>query len=224
MGTPKYPRRPLRYNFPSKPERLNLPTFHRPAWIIHASKASSVGPVTHPTAPKLMRIVGGKFAGRDLTSPADFRVRPTAEQVRAAVLDALGPDLPGARVLDLFAGTGALGLEAISRGARSADFVEFRPASLHALKANIVALKLRDRTRIFKRDAVQFAAALGENNYDLAFVDPPYESRQLDLVIRSWEATHFSRILVAEHARTHALPPGAWRQAFDETVVTAYRS
>ena len=170
-----------------------------------------------------MRIVGGKFAGRDLTSPADFRVRPTAEHVRSAVLDALGPELDGARVLDLFAGTGALGLEAISRGARSADFVEFRPASLHALKANVVKLKLREKTRIFKRDAVQFAAALGENSYDVVFVDPPYESRQLDRVIRSWEATRFSRILVAEHARTHKVPPGAWRQMFEETTVTVYR-
>jgi 16S rRNA (guanine966-N2)-methyltransferase len=171
-----------------------------------------------------VRIVGGKFAGRDLTSPADFRVRPTAEHVRSAVLDALEPELEGARVLDLFAGTGALGLEAISRGARSADFVEFRPASLHALKANVVALKLRDKTRIFKRDAVQFAAALGEDSYDLAFVDPPYESRQLDLVIRAWEATHFSRILVAEHARNHKLAAGAWRQVFEETSVTVYRA
>jgi 16S rRNA (guanine966-N2)-methyltransferase len=170
-----------------------------------------------------VRIVGGKFAGRDLTSPADFRVRPTAEHVRSAVLDALEPELEGARVLDLFAGTGALGLEAISRGARSADFVEFRPASLHALKANVVKLKLREKTRIFKRDAVQFAAALGEHSYDLVFVDPPYESRQLDLVIRSWEATRFSRILVAEHARTHKVPAGAWRQMFEETTVTVYR-
>ena len=170
-----------------------------------------------------MRIVGGRFAGRDLTSPADFRVRPTAEHVRSAVLNALQADLPDARILDLFAGTGALGLEALSRGARSADFVEFRPASLHALRANVAALKLRDKTRIFKRDAVQFAAALGADSYDVAFVDPPYESRQLDLVIKSWQATSFSRVLVAEHARTHHVPSGAWRQTFDDTVVPAYR-
>ena len=88
-----------------------------------------------------VRIVGGRHAGRDLTSPNDRRVRPTAEHVRAAWLDLLAPDLPGARVLDLFAGTGALGLEALSRGAASADFVETRPSSLHALKANVVALR-----------------------------------------------------------------------------------
>ena len=132
--------------------------------------------------------------------------------------------MPNARVLDLFAGTGALGLEAISRGARSADFVEFRPASLHALRANVAALKLRERTRIFKKDAVQFAAALAADSYDIAFVDPPYESRQLDLVIVSWNATGFSKILVAEHARTHAIPAGAWRRAFDDTLITIYRN
>jgi 16S rRNA (guanine966-N2)-methyltransferase len=171
-----------------------------------------------------MRIVGGKFAGRDLTSPNDFRVRPTAEHVRAAILDLVAADVPGARVLDLFAGTGALGLEAYSRGARSVDFVETRPASLHALKANVVALRARETTRIFKRDALPFAAMLGAGAYDLAFVDPPYGSRMLDRVIESWEAKGFARVLVAEHARTHELPPGGRRWVFEETAVTIYRA
>jgi 16S rRNA (guanine966-N2)-methyltransferase len=169
-----------------------------------------------------VRIVGGKFAGRDLTSPNDFRVRPTAEHVRAALLDLLASDVVGARVLDLFAGTGALGLEAISRGARSADFVETRPASLHALRANIAALRLRDRTRVFKRDALPFAAALEADSYDVAFVDPPYGSRMLDRVIEGWRERGFSRILAVEHARTHELPPGGRRRMFDETAVTIY--
>ncbi|NUO62898.1 MAG: methyltransferase [Gemmatimonadaceae bacterium] len=171
-----------------------------------------------------MRIIGGRLAGRDLVSPNDFRVRPTAEHVRAALLDMLAPDLPGARVLDLFAGTGALGIEALSRGARSADFVETRPASLHALKANVVALRVRERTRIFKRDALPFAAALGEGSYDLAFVDPPYGSRMLDRVIESWLGTKFARLLVAEHAAEHALPPGGERRDFEQTAVTIYRA
>ncbi len=170
-----------------------------------------------------MRIVGGKFAGRDLTSPNDFRVRPTAEHVRAAWLDALAGDLPSARVLDLFAGTGALGLEALSRGAVSCDFVETRPASLHALRANVAALRVRERTRIFKRDALPFAAALTEGAYELAFVDPPYESRMLDRVIETWAATGFARVLSVEHARTHELPSGGVRRVFDETAVTIYR-
>jgi 16S rRNA (guanine966-N2)-methyltransferase len=170
-----------------------------------------------------VRIVGGTFAGWDLTSPNDFRVRPSAEHVRVALLDMLGTDVTNARVLDLFAGTGALGLEAISRGARSADFVEFRPASLHALRANVAALRLRDRTRIFKRDALPFAAALAPDAYDIVFVDPPYGSRMLDRVLDNWRGRGFSRILAVEHARTHDLPKGAHRRVFEDTAVTIYR-
>ncbi len=171
-----------------------------------------------------MRIVAGTFAGRDLLSPSDSRIRPTAEHVRAGLLDMLSADLPNARVLDLFAGTGALGLEAISRGARSADFVEFRPGSLHALKANIAALRLLKRTRVFKRDALPFAGALTAGSYDIAFVDPPYESRMLDRVIERWNATRFSRVLAVEHARAHRLPPGADTRMFGDTAITIYRS
>ena len=169
-----------------------------------------------------MRIVGGRFAGRDLTSPTDFRVRPTAEHVRAALLDWLGADVPNARVLDLFAGTGALGLEAISRGASSADFVEIRPASLHALRANVAALRLRKRTRIFKRDALPFAARLAADSYDLAFADPPYGSRMLDRLLETWQETHFSRLLAVEHERTHELPRGLYRRTFEDRAFTIY--
>lgn len=169
-----------------------------------------------------MRIVGGKFAGRDLASPGDFRVRPTAELVRAAMLNRLAPVLSGTRVLDLFAGTGALGLEALSRGAARADFVETRPSSLHALKANILRLRVRERVRVFKKDALPFAAGLRERSYDIAFVDPPYESRMLDRVIEGWQRTRFSTILVAEHASSHPLPPGAELARFGDTSVSYY--
>ncbi|GAC1516750.1 MAG: 16S rRNA (guanine(966)-N(2))-methyltransferase RsmD [Gemmatimonadaceae bacterium] len=171
-----------------------------------------------------MRVVKGKFAGRDLTSPNDFRVRPTAEHVRAALLDVLAVDIAAARVLDLFAGTGALGLEALSRGARSADFVETRPSSLHALRANIALLRVRERTRVFKRDALPFAAALRADSYDIAFVDPPYGSRMLDRVIESWQERRFSRILAVEHAESHDVPPTAERRRFDETAISIYRT
>ncbi len=170
-----------------------------------------------------MRIVGGRFAGKPLTSPNDFRVRPTAEEVRGAVLARLTLDLPGASVLDLFAGTGALGIEAISRGARRCDFVETRPASIHALKANVVALGLRPQTRLFKKDALPFAAALSRDAYDLAFVDPPYGSRMLDHVISAWVRSGFARVLVAEHARAHVLPVGAETLTVGDTAVTIYR-
>jgi 16S rRNA (guanine966-N2)-methyltransferase len=169
-----------------------------------------------------MRIVGGKFAGRNLTSPNDFRVRPTGEQVRAAMVGMLGAELQDARILDLFAGTGALGLEAMSRGARYADFLEIRPSSLHALKANIAALGVQKKTRVFKRDALPYAAALPAGSYDIVFVDPPYNSKMLDRLIETWQAVPFARIFAAEHAAGHVLPPGGRRRLFDDTAVTIY--
>jgi 16S rRNA (guanine966-N2)-methyltransferase len=170
-----------------------------------------------------MRIVGGRWAGRDLASPRDFRVRPTAELVRAELMDTLAPELKGARVADLFAGTGALGLEALSRGAWRADFVETRPESLRALKRNIARLGARDRTRVFPHDALPWAARCAFDQYDVAFVDPPYESRMLDRVLDTWRATGFARVLAAEHAPGHPLPPGERRLEWEHGAVTLYR-
>jgi 16S rRNA (guanine966-N2)-methyltransferase len=171
-----------------------------------------------------MRIVAGRFAGRHLTSPPDRRVRPTAEAVRDAWLELLTDELPGARVLDLFAGTGALGLEALSRGARSADFVETRPSSLHALRANVAALRVRERCRVFKHDALPFAGALEPASYDVAFADPPYESRMLDRLVEGWLRTPFAQVLSVEHAATHPLPAGGERHVWEDTAVTLYRA
>lgn len=170
-----------------------------------------------------MRIVGGKYGGRDLLSPSDFRVRPTAEPVRAALLDMLAADIKDASVIEFFAGTGAIGLEAISRGARRCDFIETRPSSLHALKANVALLRMKTRTRIFKKDAVPFAAQLNEDAYDIAFADPPYGSKMLDHVIKAWKEKRFSRILAVEHERTHSLPKGDETRTFDDTTITIYR-
>jgi len=171
-----------------------------------------------------MRIVAGKYAGRKLTSPQDQRVRPTAEPVRDALMHLLRTELAGARVLDLFAGTGALGLEAISRGAAGADFVEFRPDSLHALKANVAALGLQKSTRIFKKDAIPFVEALDSGSYDIAFADPPYGTKMLDRVVASWQKVKFAKLLVAEHEKDHKLPRGADRRVFEDTAVTIYRT
>lgn len=171
-----------------------------------------------------MRILEGRWAGRHLTSPADRRVRPTAEAVRASWVEALEADFQGGRVVDLFAGTGALGLEALSRGARYADFVETRPASLHALKANLAALRVRDRTRLFRKDALGFAHVLEAGSYAVAFADPPYDSRMLDRLIDIWMENRFAGVLSVEHALAHELPPADHRIRFEETVVSIYRN
>lgn len=172
-----------------------------------------------------MRIVAGRFAGRNLTSPSG-RVRPTAERTRDLWMEWLAPDLQGARVLDLFSGTGAVGLEALSRGARSVDFVENGASALHALRANIKALKVRGKVRLFRKDAIQFVEAMPGLDlppYDVALADPPWTSRAADRLVSFWQDHPFSRVLAVETAPDHALPPGGTRRLLGEAAVTVYR-
>jgi 16S rRNA (guanine966-N2)-methyltransferase len=166
-----------------------------------------------------VRIIAGRWAGHVLTSPGG-RVRPTAENIRELCLALVRAELDGARVLDLFAGTGALGLEALSRGAGSCDFVENGPAALHSLKANVAALRVRDRTRIFDRDAIPFVRRLDAGVYDIAFADPPYGSQKLDRVVERWREAAFARVLCLEHAPDHVLPLKGLTRRIEETAVT----
>ncbi len=171
-----------------------------------------------------MRILKGKHAGRRLTSPAG-QVRPTPEGVRDRCVSLVEEDLREARVLDLFAGSGALGLEALSRGARSVDFVESAPAALHSLKANVAALRARDRCRIFKRDALPWMEELEAGSYAVAFVDPPYGSKKLDRVVERWHEVPFADVLVLEHDKEHAFRGTGKRYDFEgPTRVTILRA
>lgn len=122
-----------------------------------------------------MRIIAGVFKGRRL-APVKGRIRPTAAKVREAVFSILGPALSGLRVLDLFAGTGALGIEALSRGAAAAVFVEDHPESLKVLRRNLADLGLEDRTTVWPlpvTTALKQLAGRGKI-FGLAFLDPPY--------------------------------------------------
>jgi 16S rRNA (guanine966-N2)-methyltransferase len=126
-----------------------------------------------------MRIVGGTWRGRGLIAPEGVNVRPTTDRVREAIfniLDHSDPGLDGARVLDLFAGSGALGLEAASRGARAVLFVETDPDARGAIRTNIEVLGATGMTRIFKRDATTLGPMLPDKGgpFDLVFLDPPY--------------------------------------------------
>lgn len=170
-----------------------------------------------------MRIVGGKWAGQDLTSPGG-RVRPTAEAFRDAWLRLLEPDLEGARVLELYAGTGAVGLEALSRGARSVDFVENNPAALHSLKANVAVVRAKESTRVFKRDALRFAFMLSPASYEIVLADPPYGSRQSDRLVERWLDVPFAPVLALEHAADHRLPGSAERHRFGDATLSIYRA
>jgi len=169
-----------------------------------------------------MRIVAGVWADQPLVSPGG-RVRPTAEDVRVAIMELLARDLHGASVADLFAGTGALGLEALSRGARRCDFVENGPAALHALKANVASLRAKARARIFVKDAIPFAERLAAGAYDIVFADPPYGSGKLDRIVEQWLRVPFSTVLVLEHSPEHELAVAGTRRRVRDSAVTVLR-
>jgi 16S rRNA (guanine966-N2)-methyltransferase len=120
-----------------------------------------------------VRVVAGDFKGRRLVAPRGMRTRPTADRVREALFSMLG-DVSEARVLDLFAGSGALGIEALSRGAASAVFVERDPRAAAAIERNLSSLGLDQR--VLRQDALSFLARAEGGTFDLVFCDPPYDS------------------------------------------------
>lgn len=129
----------------------------------------------------MLRIVAGEFRGRALAGPKTDTIRPTSERHRGSLFDILdhgiGFDLSDGRVLDLFSGTGALGLEALSRGARYCLFVEEGVEGRGLLRTNIEALGLTGRTRVFRRDATRLGPAGTVEPFDIVFADPPYGRR-----------------------------------------------
>lgn len=135
----------------------------------------------------------------------------------------LQADLPGARVLDLFAGSGALGLEALSRGAASADFVELGARSLAALRANVESLGATSRATVHRGDAMRFAARLPEGAFDVAFADPPYRQGLAGELAQLWLERPFARILGVEHEKEIELA-GADRRTYGDTVVSLFRA
>jgi 16S rRNA (guanine966-N2)-methyltransferase len=127
-----------------------------------------------------MRIVAGRFRGRPLAAPQGTHTRPTSDRVREAVFNILehgiaGISFAGLRVLDLFAGTGALGLEALSRGAAFCLFVEEDAAARGLIRRNVETLGLTGMTKVFRRDASNLGPAAGRGGFGLVFLDPPYE-------------------------------------------------
>src|SRR3981189_952032 len=125
-----------------------------------------------------MRVVGGRLKGRTLASPASRDIRPTADRLRESLFNILihayGDPIGGARVLDLFAGTGALGIEAISRGARFALFVDNGAEARALLRNNVEALGLGGVTKVYRRDAGDLGPAHPVEPFSLVFLDPPY--------------------------------------------------
>lgn len=178
-----------------------------------------------------MRIVAGQFKGRPIQAPKTDATRPTSDRARESLFNVLAhadwaPDLDGARVMDLFAGSGALGLEALSRGASFCLFVETAHAARGAIRQNIEQLGLFGVTRLHRRSATQLGpkpAGVGER-FDLAFLDPPYDKGLVPtcltaLIEGDWLSE--TALLVAETAAHENLPAGPWSELDIRTIGAA---
>jgi len=176
-----------------------------------------------------MRVVGGRLRGRALAGPKSSGIRPTADRLRESLFNILvhayDDPITGTRVLDLFAGTGALGIEALSRGASFTLFVDDGAQARALLRENVTALGLGGVTRIFRRDATKLGAAHPVEPFSLAFVDPPYGQGLAEAALVSardggWLAPA-ALIVVEEAAKAAFAPPPGFleleRRAYDDT-------
>ena len=159
-----------------------------------------------------MRIISGKFRGRTLKGPSGENVRPTGDRLRETLFDILGGEIRGAVLLDVFAGTGAVGLEAISRGAREVVFIERRSDGSRLIRQNIELCGVKTGYRILQQDAFTALRFLSHEGFkpDVAFLDPPYDWKPyrdlLEIIFKQGLARRDSRIII-EHHRKAALPP-----------------
>ena len=182
-----------------------------------------------------MRIVGGRLRGRALATPKSHAIRPTADRLREVLFNILvhayDDPITGARVLDLFAGTGALGIEALSRGAAFVLFVDQSAEARALIRANVAALGLGGATRIFRRDACKLGRAHPLEPFTLAFLDPPYgqELAQPALVSAAaggWLAPG-ALVVVEESAKGGFAAPQGFaeleRRSYDETALIMLR-
>jgi 16S rRNA (guanine966-N2)-methyltransferase len=169
-----------------------------------------------------MRIIAGRWRGHRLQAPPGRDTRPTTDRVREAWMSALMPDLPEARVLDLFAGSGALGLEALSRGASHVTFVERSGAALRALRGNVERLAAADRCAIVRGDAIAYAGALPAGSFDIVLADPPYDEEHAATLLRIFMRTSFATQLWVEHRSKEALPdaPGLRTRRYGDTALS----
>ncbi|MFI5233402.1 MAG: 16S rRNA (guanine(966)-N(2))-methyltransferase RsmD [Gemmatimonadales bacterium] len=176
-----------------------------------------------------MRIIAGEWRGRQIRAPKGDAVRPTLDRVREAWMSMVHTDLPGARVLDLFSGSGALGLEALSRGAEHVDFVESDPAAFRVLSENIAVLGAGDRCAAHREDAVKYVLRMADGSgeaaaYDVAFADPPYRKNLAAELAGRWLNRPFATIFGVEHASSESVPAGGDTRRYGDTSVTIFRT
>jgi 16S rRNA (guanine966-N2)-methyltransferase len=160
-----------------------------------------------------MRIVAGTLRSRQLKSLKGLALRPTSDRLRETLFNILGARVEGSRFLDLFAGSGAIGIEAISRGAVSAVFVENHSAAVRLIRANLASLRIESGARVVLAEvaaAIRILEELPDTAFDFIFLDPPYaEEKQYEGTLRALEKSLLageSTIVIAEHRKTFELP------------------
>ena len=159
-----------------------------------------------------MRITGGVLKGRRLASPKGLGIRPTPQKVREAIFDIIGQDLSGLNVLDLFAGTGNLGLEALSRGAGWVLFIDNAPESIRILQKNLALCGLQGSAVVLRQDlrrGIPFGHPMMKKSLDLVFLDPPYGEDLIPRLLADLahsKALSAASIVIAESSRTEELP------------------
>jgi len=173
-----------------------------------------------------LRIIAGEFRGRRIQAPEGRSTRPTREEVREAWFNVLGDRVVGTRVLDLFAGSGALGFEALSRGASRVCFVEWSRGVLIVLKRNIEALGVAPRTEVLKADALTVVSDLalsGKRTWDLVLADPPYAGDEAAQLVSTFSRAAFAGILCVEHASGVDFPVAPdWQRRYGETALSIF--
>lgn len=131
-----------------------------------------------------MKIITGKYRGRNLVTPDGMNTRPTTGKIKESIFNIIQFDIEGRDVLDLFAGSGQMGLEALSRGAKSCVFCDTDRKAVKAIGDNINACKAQDECRVYNRDGLSFLSSAGKNSFGLIFLDPPYALGLMDEAIK----------------------------------------
>lgn len=173
-----------------------------------------------------MRIIAGVWGGRRLRPVRGRGIRPTTDRVREAWMSALGQDVVDARVLDLFAGSGALGLEALSRGARRVTFVEKARGALATLSENIRSLEAGEACTVVRGDAMAFAGRLEPGHFDVVLADPPYDRPFAAELLSAFSEKPFARTLWVEHRSKEPMPelPGLRQRRYGDTTLSILMS
>jgi len=158
-----------------------------------------------------LRIISGELKGRKLFSPKGIKIRPTADRIRESIFNIISAYVPGSVVLDLFAGTGALGIEALSRGAYFAIFSDTDNDAISIIEKNISTCRLQTRSKIIRADIIKNKIAAGRefSGVNLVFMDPPYNKNMIKPALINISASQFlqkNALIVIEHAVTETIP------------------